>query len=133
MLERVYSSNDENYQCDSINEAVQELLECNDIQVGSVVTVYEGKPFGWKASSFFSVNTLLNEMQDTASNTCGEFAHEYLDDVSVPDMSDLDERISSLIDEWAKENNYQPNFYLVEDIHKITVKVTSEEGDWEFV
>lgn len=58
---------------------------------------------------------------DNAFDNYGEFAEDYLMDVSVKQTDELDVEIKNVIINWMIKHKLEPTFYVVEDaeiVHK---------------
>lgn len=131
MNQRVYSTDEENFSYESIHEAVLSNWESGISEVGDLMVIYEGKPIPNKTSDFLQ-NNLAEGMSERAWDNYGEFAEDW-PNWSAEEELDLIRKMKHCIDEWATLTDNHPKFYHVKDIVEIQVKVTSEDGDWEFV
>ena len=63
----------------------------------------------------------IEMIADNAFDNYGEFAEDYLMDVSVKQTDELDVEIKNVIINWMEKHSLQPTFYLVENakiVHK---------------
>jgi hypothetical protein len=128
---KCYSTDEEEFNYDTLDDAATSALDDPKITVGTIVTLYEGDAIPWKASDFapgFNLDTLSQNAYDNA----GEYADDW-PDCGEAAGSDLDRRIAELVDQWADEHGVQPNFYHVKNVKTIHVKLTNEAGDYEVI
>lgn len=65
----------------------------------------------------FSVDDLLERVQEVAYEEGGECAEDYLDDVTKEDKEELDD----LIQNWFVKHKYLPRWYNIYEIDEISV------------
>lgn len=114
--------------CDESIEEVAtqkwESLEDYERPKDRVITLYKGVKRKQKFSDFLSVDWLIDEMAEWAYDNSGEFAEDYLDDVT----DDQKQELESLICKWAEKHNIAPSFSMIKDIKKIQFTIPDE---WE--
>jgi hypothetical protein len=122
-----YSFNEENFEGDfrtkaeAIAEAEYYVYEADDdrdfIYVGQTKEV------------IVSINTnwLLDQLGEQAYEQAGEYAEDYLYDVSREHESILEERLNDVLYAWMEEFNYKPNFWTVENVQKVLVTRKEEQ------
>ena len=125
-LQLAYFINDD-VSFDTLEEAVEELVQIhteNGLEIysliGSEIKIeYVSKP---SHSDFFSVNYLVEEMQNNAYSE-SEYADDYLNEIEKNDekLSEL----SSLIEEWFNKNAKVPNYLEVKNSYG-TVVITED-------
>jgi hypothetical protein len=125
-----YSTNNEDFSFDDEHDAIGDIL--NDditISIGDEVTIWQGETTQNKASYYLPkcIAILINEL---AFNEHGEVIDEWLTE-SEQDMSNLQTHMENAINEWCDKNNRQPAFYSVDNIKKISFKIT-KINDVEF-
>ena len=119
MSDKVYSSNGETF---SDFETVMDDLEgWHDL--GEEVTIYEGEKIPFHHASFFSVDTIVEQMQDNAYDRVPEFSESYLEDFTVENKRALQDLIIRFFNDHAK----QPNFYAVVNVKEVKIKVGGDE------
>lgn len=131
MAEKCYSVNNEEFNHSELNDAVAEVFDEVDIAIGSVRTVFEGDAIRWKASDFGPYDII-----DTLACNAGDNAGEYADDwpeVTKDQEDELHALVRDVVDKWADDHGLQPNFYHVENVKEIQVKLVSSDGDYEVV
>lgn len=111
--EKCYSTDEEVYHKDY--EAVLEhFAECAEI--GEKVSYFEGEVVQGDHSSYLtSCWSLIENMQETASEEAGEFSDGYLEDLSQEKQEEL--RLQVL--DWLEKNAKQPNFFGVKNVQAI--------------
>ncbi|MFN6676409.1 hypothetical protein ACK4CF_14150 [Enterococcus gallinarum] len=93
---------------------------CLDDEMGStpeevVTSFYVGQAFC--PGIPFNVDDLLERIQEAAYEDGGEFAEDYLDDVTKEHREELDD----LIQNWFIKHKYLPNWYNIYEIDEINV------------
>ena len=93
---------------------------CLDDEMGStpeevVTSFYVGQAFCPEIP--FNVDDLLERIQEAAYEDGGEFAEDYLDDVTKEHREELDD----LIQNWFIKHKYLPNWYNIYEIDEISV------------
>ena len=93
---------------------------CLDDEMGStpeeiVTSFYVGQAFC--PGLPFDVDDLLERIQEAAYEDGGEFAEDYLDDVTKEHREELDD----LIQNWFIKHKYLPNWYNIYEIDEINV------------
>jgi len=107
-------------------EAMREEIFGNGREPGEVF--YIGQALECKASDFFDIDRLLEEMGEQAYDQVGE-ACESWPDLGKEEIEELDKQICSFLDE-----KVSVSFFRVDEIEKITVtpeliaKYDGEEG-----
>ncbi len=132
MQDIYYSTDEETFNYESLDEALCGIFECDDIlNVGSVVTVYSGEPITNKASGYLSGN-LVEDMQERAYDDAGEFAEDYLSGAGIEEQNELLKELSDVVDKWADKHKLQPTFYGIKNQKEISVKIINiETGNYE--
>lgn len=128
-MEKCYSTNNEDFNCTDLHDAIVSALECPLAKVGDIVTVYEGDAVPWKAGDFTGFT--LDHISNAAYDEGGEYADGYLEGVTKEQESDLDKRIADVVNQWADDHGLQPNFYRVANVKEIRAKLTNEDGTYE--
>lgn len=128
-MKKCYSTNNEDFNYDELDDAVQSALDDPSVNVGDVVTVYEGDAVAWKAGDFTGFT--LDHISNAAYDEGGEYAEDYLSDVSKEQEADLDKRVADVVNQWADDHGLQPNFYQVKNVQELRFVMTSETGDYE--
>ena len=129
-----YSTNEETFNFDSIDEAFCDVFESEDsFNVGDVVTVYSGEAIKNKASDYLSGN-LLEDMQERAYDEAGEFAEDYLIEAGIVEQNELLKELSDAVDKWADKYGFQPKFYGIRNIKEINARILNiETGEYEVI
>lgn len=94
--------------------------ECLDDEMGStpeevVTSFFVGQAFC--PGIPFNVDDLLERIQEAAYENGGEFAEDYLDDVTKEHREELDD----LIQNWFIKHKYLPSWYNIYEIDEISV------------
>lgn len=112
--EKCYSIDGERYY--SYKELMRRLLE--SYNKGEEVEVFEADKKEYNHLDFINNYGVIEDMQSAAMDECGEFAEEYLNEITDEDKCDLAMRIADWFDKNAKIN-----FYGLENERKIMVIV----------
>lgn len=114
-----YSFNGENFEGhfatkeDAIGEAKECITEDDGsvIYVGQVKEVTVGVPVDW----------LLDQLGEQACEQAGEYAQDFLSYVNREHQFELEEQLNKVLLTWMKKNNYEPNFWSVDNVEEIKV------------
>lgn len=119
------------YSSGDLEEAVQNALdmmgesEYLQTMVDNKLTMYRGVREDQTFSSYFSVRRMIEGMQELASEIGGEWADDYLNDLSTEQLDDLKKTVVG----WAEKHNIDPACFLVKDITEFTFTFPD---DWEW-
>jgi hypothetical protein len=69
----------------------------------------------------FNIDYVIEAIQENAYDKCGEYAENYLDNVTNEHRQILEDRVQSEVLKWMKEFKYEPNFWTVKNVEKIDV------------
>ncbi|MDH1522574.1 hypothetical protein [Achromobacter mucicolens] len=116
-----YSLNGEDFQEGEASDALQDLYDSAQLEVGTQYRLgVAEKP---DPADFFDVSQLIEQMQERAHDVGGEFAEDYLTDLTDEQVLDLDRVVKA----WLSSVNPQVSFFSVKQIQ--TFKVTQEDID----
>lgn len=130
MIDYVYSHDEETFNDESELEAAISLLnrlpheEFDKLSLGDKLTVYRGIRVPKTASGFVNdwhVTHLIDDLQETAYDECGEYAEYFGSDIS----KEAKQELQTFIEQWA-DKHMDVSFYGVTDIEDIEVEVTKE-------
>lgn len=102
--------------CDSKEEAIElakdEAIENNkySFRVGKVEKAFD---YG------IDVDVIIEDIQNSTYDECGEVAENYLEDVTKEDKEELSDKLDKVFREWQEQHNYKPNFYTISDEEEI--------------
>ena len=119
------------YSSEHIEEAAQNALELMDeteyqtAKAENKITLYRGVREDQTFSNFFSVKRMIADIQELASEIGGEWAEDYLEDLTQGEIDDLRDVVIG----WAKKHNIDPNCFLVKDVTEVTFTFPD---DWEW-
>lgn len=68
----------------------------------------------------------LEQVVDTLADTVGDVTDGYLAHVTEDELSDLQQRLDTVLTAWMCEHKHEPTFYAVEDIEYIDTKTPRE-------
>jgi hypothetical protein len=116
-----YSFNEENYEgdFDTKEQAIEEAIwyykddekDQDFIWVGQTKDVSIG----------VNVDSLLEQLGEEAYDQVGEYAEDFLTNVTLNHQKILEQRLNNVLVAWMKEFNYETNFWTVENVQKINV------------
>lgn len=110
--QNVFSNNDEDF--DYYNQPY-EFIEDNELSVGDIF--YAGMKQELKPSQFFDVDTLIEQLHESAYCDYGEIAEDYLFDLSKGKRKELENKISEILDKVLPT----PNCYNVIDTREYRI------------
>lgn len=116
-----YSLNGDDFQEGCASEALQALDDDGQLTLGAEYRL--GVSDRSDPADFFEVNHLIEQMQERAHDVGGEFAEDYLTDLTDEQVLDLDRVVKA----WLSSVNPQVSFFSVKRIQ--TFKVTQEDID----
>jgi hypothetical protein len=114
-----YSVNGEDFQDGCASEALQALDDDGLLTIGTEYRL--GVSVRPDPADFLDVNHLIEQMQESAYDAGGEFAEDYLADVTEEQVRELDRAIKA----WLSSVNPSVTFFKVKEIQ--TFKVTQDD------
>lgn len=115
MSEEVYSRDGETFM--ELEDVLDSLQD--DFVNGEKVIIEKGTSVKAKHDEFVTPYNWLEEFQNRAYDNYGEWAEDYLSDVSLEKAKEL----QVLVTEWLNKNAKEPSFYKVFNTEKIEVTV----------
>lgn len=116
-----YSLNGDDFQEGCASEALQALDDDGQLTLGTEYRLgVSDRP---DPADFFDANDLIEQMQERAHDVGGEFAEDYLTDLTDEQVLEL----GRLVKAWLESVKPQVNFFSVKRIQ--TFKVTQEDID----
>jgi hypothetical protein len=116
-----YSFNEENFEgdFDTKEQAIDEAIWYykDDEKDQDFIWVGQIKP----VSVGVNIDSLLEQLGEEAYEEAGEYAEDYLTNVTLSHQKILEQRLNNVLVAWMKEYNYEPNFWAVENVKKIDV------------
>ncbi|MCR6515322.1 hypothetical protein M4I33_10630 [Clostridium sp. LY3-2] len=67
------------------------------------------------------VDNVIERISETMYDDIGEVAEDYLGDVTVEHLLELEEKLNEVFFKWQKEHGYEPTFYKIINIEEINV------------
>jgi hypothetical protein len=116
-----YSFNEENYEGD---------FETKEQAIAEAIYYYKDderdQDFIWvgqtkNISLGVNVDRIIEDLGEEAYDEVGEYAEDYLTDVTLSHQKVLEERLNEVLVTWMKEFKYEPNFWTVTNVEKIEV------------
>ena len=116
----VYSHNGEDSWVEDEDSAVDSAMFAKGEETGTV-KIYRGEAHGYTHDTFaFDIGAEIQEMVlAAAQGEGGEFAEDYLEDLSKEQLGDL----TRIVTEWLNKNAAQPTFYGVKNVKAYEVKL----------
>lgn len=134
-MEKCYSTNEEEYNYDTLEEAAEYVFDNPDLPVGTVRSVWGGEPVRKKAGDYFPkrYSPIIEILTDNACEECGEFVEGWLSKIKPEQEAELTALVKAAVNEWADKHNLHPTFYAVENTREIKLRLLDEKGAWEIV
>ena len=101
---------------DTISYALDEYDD-NQISEMEKVTIYKGVKKKQSFNQFLNVSQILENINESACECCGEVAEDYL--TYLP--QEVEDDLEKVINDWHTRHNLEPTFYMIEDIEPIEV------------
>lgn len=73
-------------------------------------------------------DNFIDKMAEQLYANVGEFAEDYLNDVSDEDEKELEEQLNKVFKEWSIKHNYLPNCFNIYDDEVIQLGLDSERS-----
>lgn len=127
---KCFSTNNEDFSYDELDDAVRDALDDPEIKVGDVVTVYEGDAVRFKAGDFTGWN--LDHIQNAAYDE-SEYAEDYLSGVTKEQEAELDKCVADAVNAWADKHGLQPKFYRVVNTKEVQARYTGGDDGYELL
>ena len=67
------------------------------------------------------VDSVIERINETMYEDIGEVAEDYLGDVELEHLLELEEKLNEVFFKWQKEHGYEPTFYKIINIEEINV------------
>lgn len=129
MSEIYYSAVEDDWS--SSDEAIEEVaqqkwddLTDDERPEDRVIELYKGVKEPQKFANFLNVDRIVDDMGEVAYDECGEWAEDYLDDVTEDQKNELE----ALICQWADKHGLKPTWFMIENIETIKFTVPN---DWD--
>jgi hypothetical protein len=116
-----YSFNEENFEGDfeTKEQAIEEAIwyykdyekDQDFIWIGQTKNISLG----------VNIDSIIEDLSEEAYDEAGEYAEDYLSDVTLSHQKVLEERLNEVMVAWMKEFKYEPNFWAVTNVEKIDV------------
>jgi len=129
-MKKCYSHDEEDFSCDSVEEAAELAWDRNEEnKIGDVITLWEGEAVPLSASRF--TPPMADYLTERAYEEHGEYAEAWK--FSKEEEKSLQDAVDALVDEWATKNNMHPRFYKVTNVQPFQIRFTDEDGGCEVV
>lgn len=112
---------------EALDEAKERWFDCHDASdsVDGRVDVYIGEAEYYTDGIF--VDYIIEQQQQDAYSEMGEYAEDYLEDITKEEKAILQERLDKVWNEFKKEFNHEARFYNVVNEKKYEFNIYSEE------
>ena len=121
-IKYAYSFNGEEYEgpFDSYEEALQEAKNENEaLGDKKDERVFIGECIRYEPH--VSAVDVIEAVQDDAYDQAGDFAIDYLDDVTKEHRDKLESLLTGIFNIWAKDYGYKPSFFTVENVKEMKI------------
>jgi hypothetical protein len=126
-----YSNDGVEFNHDTIDEALADLLDTTPQQPGAVISLWEGERVTPLASQYLpDVSRLLDWLSDEAYSAAPDYDFDW-PKCTDGQKTELGEQLKALVDRWADKHNLQPPFGHVENIKTRTIKLLNGKSDYE--
>ena len=71
----------------------------------------------------------VEDIEDAVYSEHIDYAYDYLYDVTEEHITKLQKQLQETFNNWAKEYNYEPNFFTVNEYYEFTRTQKEEEDD----
>ena len=117
-----YSTNGEDFNEDSLEEAAELSFDQGHCKDGDIILIFEGDAVTPDVRSL--VPQIAEEMSDQAYEITGEPSYFGLDEAEA---QSLQKEVNATVLKWCKEHNTMPDFWTVENVKEIKVRVLSDD------
>ena len=118
-----YSFNGEEYEgpFDSYDEALQAAKDANldEYHDDRYEVAYIGECVWYKPH--VDADNVIEAVQDEAYDQAGDFAIDYLDDVTKEHRDKLESLLTGIFNIWAEDYGYKPSFFTVENVKEVRI------------
>lgn len=127
MSEKYYSTNEEVFDHRDMEDAVREVFDYVGAKAGDERVIFEGMAKKLTAGDF--APDIVDQLSEAAYCECEEFSEGWLEDLTPDERSDLAARVKATVNAWADDHAKHPQFFTVENVREIKVRLLSDEGD----
>ena len=129
-MELWYSTNEEGFDYQCIEDAADYVISNGGYKPGDTFEIWSGTPNKLKASDLFRWDP--DDLGEAGYEECGEYAIGY-PGVNQDTNKELLDELKAIIDKWADKHDAHPSFATVDNVKTVTIRCTSEDGDFEVV
>lgn len=107
------------------NEIIRQFLEgkdSEDVKNIQKVNMYQGELESKSFIDYLCVDSILERMQEWAYDDVGDFASDYLDNVT----DEMKEELDVLICAWADKYNISPSFFHVSNVKEVSIDIPED-------
>jgi hypothetical protein len=118
-----YSWDEETFNCDLIDEAVECAVENDDqIKVGDCICVYSGESEPVDIKSY--VPDIMGNISEASYDDCGEWADNF-PDAKIEVEREIQAAVENLVAELFHKHKLMPSFYKVKNVKTIEVRINN--------
>lgn len=128
---KCYSTNGEDFNYTELDDAVYDAFDDSTIEVGAIAVIDVGYSVELKAGDFvdfYPLDILANAAYDKYDEYVGDWPN-----CTKEQEAELLACLKDAVNAWADKHSMHPKFYGVSNVHEITVKLLSEEGEYEII
>ena len=126
-----YSTNGEDFNYTELDDAVYDAFDDPAIEVGAIAVIDGGDLVERKAGDFANFYP-LDALAEAAYGEHDEYVGDW-PNCTKEQEAELLAYLKDAVNVWADKHSLHPKFYRVSNVQKITVKLMSEEGEYEII
>lgn len=124
-----YSYDEETFNYDTVDEAVEALIEHDDsIKVGDIISVQSGESVPVDVKHY--VPDIIECISESSYDDMGEFADNF-PDASKEVEQEIQTEVEDLVSKLFEKHNLNPSFYKIKNEKTIDVRITNL-GEYSF-
>lgn len=107
------------------NEIIRQFLDGidpEDVKNIQKVNMYQGELEPKSFNDYLCVDSILERIQEWAYDDVGDFASDYLDNVT----DEMKEELDVLICAWANKHNISPSFSPVRNVKEVSIDIPED-------
>lgn len=111
--------------CDSVKECVEEA-RLEDYKDAELFAIGYIEPY---QVDYVNADQIIEYLQEYAYDEVGEVSESWLNDVSIEQRADLENKVLKVVLEWLKDCNVEPSFYKIEPFDELTLQEALQKYD----
>ncbi|MED1863369.1 hypothetical protein P4V41_07855 [Fictibacillus nanhaiensis] len=119
----VYSTSDEIFRTNDYSDTKEQAIEAGKVDLtweGECPTFYVGQIENVDFALYVDPDGVLENIAQSVYDEVGEVAEDYLRHVDEEHFKTLEEDLNNVLRQWMDKFGYNPNFFKVTNIEKIT-------------